>query len=1151
MHLLTFLSLRKYSACLYVLLSVWGLNACQTPPNEPPRFTKLTADKTGVNFNNEIARFEGDSLNASEYDPMYNGAGVGVGDFNRDGKQDLFFAGNKVSSRLYLNGGDFNFTDVTGPAGVQTTRWCSGVSVADVNQDGWPDIYVSVSGPEIPANPQARANLLFINQGQKGLKSGTNSQPATPTFREEAEAYGLADTGMSTQAAFFDYDHDGDLDCYVLTNALERVGRNRVRPKRINGEGPSTDRLYINKLAVDSHFVPSSMQLEGYGLGLAITDLNDDGWLDVYCANDFVSNDLLWINNAGRPGLPPFTDRAAEYFKHTSFNSMGVDIQDINNDSRPDVMVVDMLPETNARQKMMLIKTSWDYFAQARQFGYQDEYVRNTLQLNMGGGFSEIGQLAGVHATDWSWAPLLTDLDNDGWKDLVISNGYRRDITNLDFVAYLNSQASSFGDGYSNAPRQHTLDQLYKLPEIKLHNYVYQNNHDLTFSDQSETWGLGDPTYSNGAVYADLDNDGDLDLVFNNIDDPAGIYRNETITPGKPIISHFLRFQLPADAHGLGASVYVTLPDGTQQRIEAHTVRGYASSVEPFVHVGLGKHQSARAKIRWADGSWQDLGSFRADTVYSITYKPSPASAPPPSSLSSLFSTLPGSSLGLTAQHQETPYNDFAQTPTLPHLLCKEGPAVAVADVDGNGLDDVFIGADPGKTRSIFLQKTPGRFTQLVQGANDLEDTGVLFFDADADGDQDLYVVSGGSMQPDSSGIYQDRLYQNDGTGKLTRMVGVLPPTTSSGSCIVAADFDRDGDLDLFRGGRFKVGQFPLTPRSYLLRNDGTSGNPRFTDVTDQLAPGLRYIGMVTAALWTDPDRDNYPDLLLAGEYMPIVLFANGKQNSQINRDGVQFTHRNAGPSPTGTPDRYPFTHSPGLWSSLAQADLDGDGDLDYLAGNLGLNSRLKATANEPLRIYAADFDQNGRLDPVMTFYLKGQESIVPIRDVLNEQMTTLSRKRFTSYTQFAETKFEDAFTSEERERATVVEATELRSCWIENKGNGAFALHPLPNLAQISPITGIQTGDFNADGLTDALLVGNSYAPETYTGWYDAGRGTLLLGVAGKNRKWAGFQAVDPATTGLAIDQDAKAIAPIKIGKETWFVVTNNNGQVQWVKKR
>ena len=1120
------------------------LTACgqKTPSNA--RFTTIAAAESGLTFTNAVQPFESDTLNAHTYDPMYNGAGVGIGDFDRDGRQDVFFAANNITSRLYLNRikpgtAAFAFTDVTDRAGVQTHKWCTGVSVADVNQDGWPDIYVCVAGPGVEKWEQHRnryTNLLFINQG---CKPGD-----VPTFREQAQTYGLDVAGMNTQAAFFDYDRDGDLDCYVLRNALERQGRNAIRPKKTDGSGPSNDILLEN--TGGGRFRNASMSegitIEGYGLGLTIADINRDGWPDIYCANDFVSNDLVWINQHKDGRHTGFRDEAGALFKHTSYNSMGVDIQDVNNDARPDVLVVDMLPETNERQKMMLMKTSWDYFRLARQQGYQDEYVRNVLQLNMGDQgatpvFSEIGQLSGVFRTDWSWAPLLQDYDNDGRKDLFVTNGYRRDITNLDYVMYLNEQFQGFGINNAGVRRE-TLKKLYELPEAKLHNYLFQNtNGDPAtppiFADVSEAWGLGEATFSNGAAYADFDNDGDLDLVVNNIDDPAGLYRNETIRAGQPITSHSLRLRLPADAHGLGATVLVSGENGAIQAVEAHPVRGYMSSVDPTVLVGLGAKTAAQVRIRWADGREQALGTLPADRLHTVRYVPAVGtSLPPIAPVTPLFTTADAADIGLTFRHEEAVYNDFQDTPMLPQQYSRNSPAIAVGDVDGDGRADVFVGADPGQVRQVYLQKQPGRFTELVQGANDLEDMGCTFLDADGDGDQDLYIVSGGSgtaagVRPDGDAAYQDRLYINDGAGHFTRAPDALPVTRSSGGCVVAGDFDKDGDLDLFRSGRVCVGAYPKAPANYLLRNDSPRGGPaRFTDVTDQVAPGLRRIGMTCAALWTDVDRDTWPDLLLAGEFMPITLFTN--------KNGRFTTAGPAGPV--------------GLWSSLAGADLDGDGDTDYIAGNLGLNSRFTASAALPLRIYGQDFDKNGKVDPVLTYYMQGVEHTASIRDALNEQMTTLSRKRFPTYQSYAAKPFGELFVSADLNGATKLEASELRSCWLENSG-GQLVVHSLPVAAQVSPVMGSQSIDINGDGYPDLLLVGNFYAPETYTGRYDASRGVVLLN-RGKKGGTDRFSAVPPGQSGLTIDGDAKAIAALPVGGTNWFLVTNNNGPVQLIRR-
>jgi hypothetical protein len=1141
------------------------LSSCRKPTPDPtPLFTRLPAAESGLAFNNEIARFENDTFNSLSYDPIYNGAGVGIGDFNRDGRPDVFMAGNKVSSRLFLNrtpaGRDeIRFEDVSEKAGIRTDRWCTGVSVVDLNQDGWPDVYVCVAGPHSagPLEPgqdsTRRANYLFINEGTK--------QGGVPRFSEQAAAYGLADTGFSTQAAFFDYDHDGDLDCYILTNALERQGRNVIRPKRLDGSGPSTDRLYENLgfgiadfgLKKQDSRANRQSQIrnpqfknvsrragilaEGYGLGLCITDLNGDGWPDVYCANDFISNDLVWINNGNGTGRHSgFTDRAADLFKHTSYNSMGVDVADVNNDGRQDVMVVDMLPENNERQKMMLIKTNWEYFHLARQQGYQDEYVRNVLQLNLGspaaaanaGGlpaFAEIGQMAGVFRTDWSWAPLLADLDLDAYRDLVVTNGYRRDITNLDYAIYLNEAAGRFPGAYSNPDfRRETLAKLGELPENKLHAYAFRNRGDLTFEDQSLAWGFTEEAYSNGAAYADFDGDGDLDLVFNNIDGEAGLYRNERLQPGQPAPAHWLRLKLegpPPNRDAFGATIRLTLPNGQVLLQETNPVRGYLSSVEPVWSFGLGNATTVSGEITWPDGKRQTLNRLAVNQLQPIRYQPDADQRPHPEPpVAPLFTTLDGAVRGLGYRHEETEYQDLMRTPLLPHVFSKNGPGIAVGDANGDGLDDVFIGADPHRPRTLYFQQKDGSFSAKLLGSNELQDLGALFFDADGDGDQDLYVVSGGSAQEGDGPQYQDRLYVNDGprgygTGNLVRSQNTLPPITSSGGCVVAADFDRDGDLDLFRGGRVQPGQYPTTPRSYLLRNDGGKGQPaRFSDVTPEV---LKSPGLVCAALWTDYDHDGWPDLLLAGEWMPLTFFRNEK--------GILHS-------------QFPIFNSQGWWNSLAAADFDRDGDVDYVVGNLGLNSKYKASPEQPVRLYAGDFDENGRLDPVLTYFLEGKEALAPIRDVATDQMTVLMRKRFTSYTAYARADVDDVL---DKNKARVLQASEMRSCLLENRGGGTFALKPLPLPAQIAPVFGIQTGDFNGDGNPDALLVGNSYAAEPYAGRYDAGRGTLLLG-DGKG----GFSPVPFQQAGLNAEFDAKALARVQTTHGPLFVVGNNNGPVQ-----
>ena len=1076
-----------------------------------PLFELQSPRQTGIAFANEI--IEDDSIvNPQNFDYVYNGGGVAVGDVNGDGRPDLYFAGNMVSSRLYLNEGDLEFRDVTVAAGVETDVWATGVSMVDINQDGLLDIYVSVAG----MSDTARANLLFVNQGV--------GPEGVPRFTEEARARGIADTGYSTMAAFFDYDRDGDLDLYLLTNGQETFGRNMLRARLTQGESGSTDRLYRND--GDGTFTDVSAEagitIEGYGLGVTVSDLNQDGWPDVYVANDFLSNDLVWVNN----GDGTFTNRAADYLKLQAHNGMGMDVADFDNDSRPDIVVLDMLPPDNERQKMMVGESNYDPFMMSLMMGYEPQYVRNVLQLNNGPGpdgepsFSEIGQLAGVHATDWSWAALLADLDNDGLKDLFVTNGYRRDVTNLDYIAYSEESVRT----QREAPRERRrrlFNELRKVPPVELRNYLFRNNGDLTFTDVSAEWGMRDPGFSNGAAYADLDGDGDLDLVVHNLDGVAEVYRNRA---ERLEDRHYLRVALrgpEGNRDGLGARV-TARSGGRSQYLENFPYRGYKSTVEGILHFGLGSATSVDSlEIRWPDGAYQLLIDVPADRV--ITVDHAEAGPPPdaaPAAVRPLLAAVTEET-GLRYDHEERHASDFRVTPLLPRKHSRDGPGIAIGDLDGNGLDDVFIGADRNRAGRIFLQSSPGRFDERsLPGDSSYEDTGALFFDADGDGRLDLYVVSGGSFPPLLGVSYQDRLYLNDGRGGLVHRPDALPEENSSGSSVVAADYDGDGDLDLFVGGRIVPGEYPLPARSLLLRNDSRPGEPKFTDVTEQAAPGLADVGLVTSALWTDFDSDGRVDLLLAGEWMPLTFYRN---------DGGTFTDV----TPTTGLDR-----SHGWWNSLAAGDFDGDGDIDYFAGNLGLNSRFRASAEEPVRVHARDFDGNGSIDPVLSYYLQGESHPVAPRDLMIDQIRSMEN-RFPDYAGYAAAAMRHAFSEEELQPAYRAEAYLLESVMVENLGDCRFALRPLPTRAQFAPVFGMVVADQNDDGALDLVMVGNSYAPETLFGWYTASIGLLLLG-DGRG----GFAEVDHATSGFFVDGDAKAAAELRIDdRRSLLLVTQNDG--------
>jgi len=1069
------------------------LNGCTPETGSEKLFERISSSESGIYFINQIE--ENDTLNVIDYPYIYNGSGVGVGDVNNDGLTDIFFAGNAVNNQLYLNrtevgqGSRLQFEDISQQANININRWCTGVAMIDINQDGYLDIYVSVANK---FNQEASRNLLFINDGND-----------PPSFSEMAQAYGLDDEGYSTQAAFLDYDKDGDLDMYLLTNGMETFSHNNTRPKKTNGEGVSNDKLYRNEgIGPGGHPVfkdvsrEAGILTEGYGLGITVNDLNQDGWPDVYAANDFITNDLMWINN----GEGSFTDKATDYLKHQSHNGMGTDIADYNNDGLVDIVVLDMLPEDNLRQKTMLPKMNFEKFDLALDMGYTPQYMRNTLQLNNGLSpsgelsFSEIGHLAGIYKTDWSWSSLFADYDNDGYRDLLITNGYAKDVTDLDYIMY-QSSATQFGTPESRDSTSKQLTSLLK--PAKVHNYIYRNQQDLTFEDKSEAWGIATPSFSNGTAFADLDNDGDLDLVMNNINDEAFIYQNQS----KRENSHYISFRLQGPEGNLaGLGTKITLWYNGQQQYHYHTVyRGYKSSVDEKVHFGLGQYTWLDSIwVEWPDGNTQQLYQVNANQMLKLNYKDAQPlklpSSPAPAPLLTMRAVP-------KLLHQENDFIDFHYQSLLPRRYSRDGPALAVGDINGDGLDDMYMGGANGFSGYLLVQQANGSFaTTPLEEKQKSEDMGALFFDADQDGDNDLYVVSGGNEFYEGHEAYQDRLYLNDGQGNFTLTAQALPDMKTSGSCVVAADYDQDGDLDLFVGGRLRPQKYPLPPRSYILRNNGGT----FTDVTESVAPALSQIGLVTAALWTDFDDDGQVDLLVAGEWMPLTFMRNqkGKFENETSQTGLPNTS--------------------GWWNSLLAEDFDQDGDLDYVAGNLGLNSKFSASAKEPLSIYVKDFDQNNTIDPIMAYYNMGEEYPVAPRDALLGQIIQL-RRRFPRYEIYGQAKFSDVFTGEELEDAYVLQSVHIQSSYLENLGNGKFKISHLPLKAQFAPIYGMLAEDVNADGHPDLICVGNSYATETQTGQYDAGIGNVLLG----NGK-GDFLPASMQQSGFWVDTDAKALTRI-----------------------
>lgn len=1079
------------------ILAVSGMISCSENVRNS-LFEQIPADRSGIQFANEIV--EDEQLNILSFEYFYNGAGIGIGDFNNDDLPDIFFSSNMGKSRLYLNQGDFRFSDRTDSSGIQTTgKWATGVSVVDINQDGYDDIYLCFAGPN-PA--EKRANALYINNKDN-------------TFTDKASEYGLADDGHSVQAVFFDYDKDSDLDMYLLTNIVDELGPNVIRPKRINGEMVNTDRLYRNNgnQTFSNISREAGILKEGYGLGVSVCDINKDGWPDIFVSNDYLSNDLLYINN--QDGT--FTDQAATAFRHTSYSAMGNDVADINNDGKLDIMEVDMLPPDNFRKKLMFGSTNHERYRSEIQYGYQPQFMRNTLQLNQGldtdGAirFSEIAMYSGVHATDWSWSPLLADFDNDGWKDLLITNGYPRDITDRDFINF-RAQEMNQGGNPENKGRK-MLETLKKLDGALLNNFIFKNNGDLTFSDVSNDWGLTAHAYSTGAAYADFDSDGDLDVVITNTGKPAFLYRNKSETFSK---NNFLQLSFIGpignrDGYGVKVSVYA---GGTHQYLEHYQVRGYQSSVEKIMHIGLQKSSKVDSlRIEWPDGNQQTLIGLKPNQRmvidHSNSHPPHLRSAQPQKD--ELFTGYqPG---GLEFVHMETPYTDFNIQPLLPHKFSMGGPGMAVGDVNGDGREDLYVGGGYNQSGEVFIQQKGGRFLsrKLDTGIKYEEDMGALFFDADNDKDVDLYVVSGGNEFADGSEYYQDRFYRNDGKGNFVRDRQALPIEFSSGSCVTAADYDADGDLDLFVGGRIRPQHYPEAGHSFILRNEGG----RFADVTDQLAPGLRTIGIVNAALWSDANNDNRPDLVLAGEWMPITIMVNNGQ-SFINKT-----------------TEFGFAKTVGWWNSVHASDLNLDGKIDYIAGNLGLNSRYTSTEKEPLSIYVHDFSNNGNRNAVITYSKEGKQYPIHPKDDLMLQLPAL-KKKFLLYKDYANATIQDLFPKDQLKQADKYIVQTFSSALFLSRPEGSWELKPLPGAVQFAPVFGTLINDFDADGWEDILLIGNDYSVEVINGRYDAGQGMFLKG-DGKG----GFSTVE---SGFRVRGDGKSLVELLTVENRKIVIASQN---------
>jgi hypothetical protein len=1097
-----------YIAIFAFFFLIGGCHSSKEQAATDPLFQLMPTSITGIDFNNKVVDTK--DFNVFKYRNFYNGGGVAIGDVNNDGKPDIFFVSNQGQNKLYINKGNWQFEDVTEKAGVGGIhKWHTGVTMVDINGDGWLDIYVSNSG-EIEGDD--RANELYINQ-----KDGT--------FKEEAHQYGLDDKGLTTQVAFFDYDHDGDLDCFVLNNSyrpIESFGYNRDLRNIRDPKGGH--RLYRND---NGHFVDVSAQAGiygseiGFGLGVTIADVNNDGWDDIYVSNDFFERDYLYINQHDGTFKEVITDATG----HISLSSMGSDIMDINNDGWLDIFTTDMLPESDYRLKTTTRFDDYDVHNAKLQSDFHHQFTSNCLQLNNGDGtFSEIAQLAGVDATDWSWGALGFDFNNDGWKDLFVSNGISKDLTNQDFLDYFGSeelmnQVRHGGFNYN--------ELLTKMTSTPIPNYGFVNQKNLTFKNQSVELGLATPSFSNGAAYGDLDGDGDLDLVVNNENMGAFVYRNMT---SEKLHAHFLKVKLNGispNTFGIGARVTI-YTNGMQQVLEEQPTRGFESSVDPVMNFGLGEHTKVDSLIVWwPNMKMQELKNVRGDTTLALqqTEATTPLILPAKKAADGLLQNITATAITGNINHKENFYNDFDAERLIPKMLSTEGPKLAIGDVDGDGLPDFFMGSAKNDTAKIFIQQPDGHFVQKPEFIfaldKDNEDVGAAFFDADNDGDLDLVVASGGNQDKIGSQNLLVRLYINDGKGNFTRSFN-WPLISMNASCVRVNDVDGDGLQDVFIGARSVPGEYGVIPASVLLHNEGKG---RFTNVTASMAPDLLQLGMVTDAQWVDIDGDGKKELIVVGDWMPVTILKF--ESGQLKKIGE-------------------IPNSSGWWNCLSVADLNGDGYPDLIAGNLGLNSRIKADVDHPAKLYVGDFDKNGQSQCIPVYY-KSDGKAYPyyLRGDLVAQIPSL-KKKFLRYDAYAGKSIDEIFDKSELAQATVLTVNQTQTSVFINDGKGKFSIQPLPVMAQLSPVYGILVSDFNNDGIKDIFLGGNFYGLKPEVGRFDASYGTMLIG-----DKKHHYNYISPAASGLFIKGEVRDAQAISGKKEDYFIIARNNDALQIFRKR
>ena len=1055
---------------LQLLLIAAILKGCKTEKAKK-LLLPVSTSRSGIKFVNKIT--ENDSINIIDFQYCYNGGGVGIADFDNDGWPDVLFTGNQVESKIYLNKMDLRFEDITEVSGIDTKgSWVTGVTVVDVNTDGLEDIYFNVAGPD--CNDDCN-NLLFVNQGV--------DKDGIPRFKEQAAAYGLDDGNYSQQSVFFDYDGDGDLDVFILHNGNYGFDKNNPLPKHYmephlkdallrNDSVADVDHPYFTDVSSSSGIVYG-----GFGLGVGINDINKDGLTDIYVTNDFITEDLLYVQKRHKDSIAPwFEELSKEYISHASHNAMGVDFADINNDALPDILVVDMMPEEYERQKRMLGSMNYERYLLALRNDYGSQYVHNTLQLNNGSlgeeplKASEVGFMAGISSTDWSWAPLMVDLDNDGDKDIYISNGYVKDVSNLDYINY-SSENNMFGSNQDRIEKQKEF--VSRLESIHISNYIYENLGELEYKDISQVWTNETPTFTNGVAYADFDKDGDLDLALNNINEPATLLENRA-TEYKG--NHYLQVKLKGislNPSGIGSKIEIWSSGKMQSHFQS-VVRGYLSSVESIAHFGVKGQMVDSLKVQWPDGRITLIKDIKSNQVLEVTYSNSklPAEVTSDKNKRRLFQKFTGL---FDYRHKENNYNEYAIQPLLMRQYAKMGPCIAAANIDGIHGDEIFIGGSKDEPGQIWNQGENGSYQVRQRLDAVFEDTDAVFVDVDGDLDLDLIVTSGGSEFGETSEYYADRLYLNDGNGIYQPALNLLPGLNESTQIVRPADIDNDGDMDLFVGSRIVPGNYPQMPKSKILLNE----NGKFVEMSNS---GIDTIGMVTDAIWEDVDKDGRVDLLVVGEWMPIMIYKNDIEGfTMLNSEWIDKDNNTV--------------NTQGWWNSIAKADFDKDGDMDYIVGNQGLNGVLSPTQAERIYLYRGDFDKNGSRDPILgkCFDFGDRKRLMPLhtRDDIVAQLPILKRK-YLRYDDFTRVDFEQLLEIGDLKSHTL-SASMFSSSYVENLGKGRFRITSLPPECQIAAINDIIIGDFGQNGELNALVVGNDFTSETIYGKSDALTGILL----------------------------------------------------------